>query len=46
MGCLNDIYIEFLAYTVLQIHIIFAELYNKNVLEYVKLFKGILDFWY
>ena len=35
MGCLYDIYIEFLAYTVLQIHIIFALLYNKNVLDYV-----------
>ena len=38
MGCLYDIYIEFLAYTVLQIYIIFAQLYNKNVLEYVKLY--------
>ena len=34
---LYDIYIEFLANTVLLIHIIFAWLYNKNVLEYIEL---------
>ena len=36
MGCLYDIYIEFLAYNLLQIYIIFAYLYNKNVLEYAE----------
>ena len=38
MGCLYDIFIEFLAYTVLQISIIFAKLYNKNALECVELY--------
>ena len=33
MGSLYDIYIEFLDYTELPIYIIFAFLYNKNVLE-------------
>ena len=46
MGCLYDIYIEFLDYTELPIYIIFAFLYNKNVLE-IYVFKWnslILDF--
>ena len=38
MGCLNDIYIEFLAYTMLQIYISFAKLHNIYVLEYVELY--------
>ena len=39
MGCLYEIYIQLLAYTVLQINtIIFAWLSNKNVLEYVELY--------
>ena len=37
MSCLYDIYIEFLAYTVLQIRIIFAD--NKNVLECIELYE-------
>ena len=46
MGCLYDNCIEFLAYAVLQKYIIFAQLYNKNVLEYIELFCGlmVLDF--
>ena len=38
MGCLYENCIEFLAYTVLKIYIIFALLYTKNVLEYNELF--------
>ena len=37
MGCLYDNYIEFAATTALQIHIIFAQLYNRNVSEYIEL---------
>ena len=37
MSCLYDIYIEFLAYTVLQIRIIFADI--KNVLECIELYE-------
>ena len=38
MGCIYDNYIEILAYTMLQICIIFAKLHIKNVLEYVELY--------
>ena len=44
MGCHYDIYIEFLANTVLQICIIFALLYNKNVLVCGLMEFLILDF--
>ena len=36
-GYLYDQFIEFLAYTELQIYIIYPYLYNKNVVECVKL---------
>ena len=38
MGCLYDFCIKFLAYTGLQICIIFAKLHNKYFLEYVELY--------
>ena len=45
MNCLYDIYIEYLDLTVLPIYIIFADLYNKNILKYVEVYvlNGIHD---
>ena len=48
MHCLYDIYNEFLDLTRLPIYIIFAYLYNKNVLKYVELYVGFKNgpwFW-